>query len=305
VSVAPNAPVAPLATPTPVVGAGARGVPRGVLHSTLLGGRLATAATAVLGLLIVAAILGPVIWGKDPTSIDVANALQAPSASHPMGTDANGRDVLARFLSGARLSLAVAPAVVIIGALIGGLLGVLAGVTGGIVDAVIGRVMDAILAFPPLILAMAVTVGLGTGVVTAGVGITLTSIPWYARLLRSDALRVRHRPFIEAAQALGATRRRVVLRHVVPHVMPTLLVQAASVFGYAILTLAALGFVGLGAQPPTSEWGSMITDGLSYTLTGQWWIGVFPGLGVFLAVTAANILADRAGEVLDPRSREN
>jgi peptide/nickel transport system permease protein len=305
VSVAPNAPAAPLATPSPVAGAGAGGARGGVWRSTLLGGPLATTATVVLGVLIVAAIIGPVIWGKDPAGIDVANALQAPSAAHPMGTDANGRDVLARFLSGARLSLAVAPIVVLVGALLGGLLGVLAGVTGGVVDSVIGRVMDAILAFPPLILAMAVTVGLGTGVVTAGVGITLTSIPWYARLLRSDALRIRHRPFIEAAQALGATRRRVVLRHVVPHVMPTLLVQAASVFGYAILTLAALGFVGLGAQPPTAEWGSMITDGLQYTLTGQWWIGVFPGVGVFLAVTAANILADRAGEVLDPRSRES
>jgi peptide/nickel transport system permease protein len=266
---------------------------------------LATGATLVLGVLILAAIFGPWVWGKDPAGVDVANALSAPSGAHPMGTDANGRDVLARFLSGARLSLAVAPSVVVIGAVIGGLLGVIAGVTGGAVDTVIGRGMDAILAFPPLILAMAVTVGLGTGVVTAGVGIVLTSIPWYARLLRSDALRIRHRPFIEAARALGAGQRRIVLRHVVPHIMPTLLVQAASVFGYSILTLAALGFVGLGAQPPTAEWGAMITDGLQFALTGQWWIGVFPGLGVFLAVTAANILADRASEILDPRSQEN
>lgn len=302
-SVAPNAPIAPLA-----VEAAAEAAPglarRPAWHRILLGTPGAAAATVVLVLLILAAIFGPAIWGKDPAGLDVANALQAPSGAHPMGTDANGRDVLARFLSGARLSLAVAPLVMVVGALLGGALGVLAGTVGGFTDTAVGRVMDAILAFPPLILAMAVTVGLGTGVVTAGVGIMLTSIPWYARLLRSDALRLRSRPFIEAADALGATRTRIVARHIVPHVMPTLLVQAASVFGYAILTLAALGFVGLGAQPPTAEWGLMITDGLQYALTGQWWIGVFPGLGVFLAVTAANVLADRVSAVLDPSSRE-
>jgi peptide/nickel transport system permease protein len=248
------------------------------------------------------AVLGPLLWPEDPAAVDVARSLQPPSADHPMGTDGSGRDIFARFCAGAGLSLLVAPVVVVVGAVVGGLLGVVAGVAGGWSDAVVMRVMDAILAFPPLILAMAVTVGLGVGVTTAAVGIVITSIPWYARLLRSDALSIRGRPFIEAARALGADRRRIVRRHVIPHVVPTLLVQGASVFGYAILTLAALGFVGLGAQSPTSEWGAMITDGLQYAITGQWWIGVFPGLGVFLAVTAANILADRARDVLDPRA---
>jgi peptide/nickel transport system permease protein len=303
VSVAPNVPVAPLTVAGAAESAAGLGR-RAAWRRILLGTPWATAATVVLGFLILAAIFGPPIWGKDPAGLDVANALQAPTGAHPMGTDANGRDVLARFLSGARLSLAVAPLVTIVGALLGGVLGVLAGTVGGFLDTAVGRVMDAILAFPPLILAMAVTVGLGAGVVTAGFGIMLVSIPWYARLLRSDALRLRNRPFIEAADALGATRTRIVARHIVPHVMPTLLVQAASVFGFAILTLAALGFVGLGAQPPTAEWGLMITEGLQYALTGQWWIGVFPGLGVFLAVTAANVLADRASAVLDPSSRE-
>jgi peptide/nickel transport system permease protein len=266
------------------------------------GDRLAAAATVVLALLVALAVLGPLLWPEDPAAVDVAGALQAPSLEHPMGTDGSGRDIFSRFNSGAGLSLLVAPIVVVVGAVIGGLLGVVAGVAGGWSDAVVMRVMDAILAFPPLILAMAVTVGLGVGVTTAAVGIVLTSIPWYARLLRSDALSVRGRPFIEAARALGADRSRIVRRHVLPHVVPTLLIQGASVFGYAILTLAALGFVGLGAQPPTAEWGAMITDGLQYAITGQWWVGVFPGLGVFLAVTAANILADRARDVLDPRA---
>jgi peptide/nickel transport system permease protein len=187
--------------------------------------------------------------------------------------------------------------------LVGGTIGVIAGVSGGWFDNLLMRVMDAILAFPPLILAMAVTVGLGVGVRTAAIGIMITSVPFYARLLRSEALRVRTLPFVEAAAALGATRLRIIMRHVVPHLMSTLLIQAAAVFGYAILSLAALGFVGLGAQVPTPEWGTMITDGLQYTLTGQWWIGVFPGIGLLAAVTATSLIADRARDILDPRGQ--
>ncbi|HZQ82268.1 MAG TPA: ABC transporter permease [Gaiellaceae bacterium] len=260
-------------------------------------------AGATLTLLVLLALFGPLAWPNDPLGIDVGASLEAPSWAHPMGTDSVGRDVFARFLEGARISLAVGSLVVVVGALIGGFAGVVAGATGGWVDGLVMRVMDAILAFPPLILAMAVSVGLGTGLKTAGLGIMLTTIPYYARLLRSEVLRIRALPFIEAAHALGARRMRIMLRHIVPHVVSTLLIQAAAVFGYAILTLAALGFVGLGARVPTPEWGAMITDGLQYFLTGQWWIGVFPGIGVLLAVTAANVIADRARDILDPRGR--
>jgi peptide/nickel transport system permease protein len=280
-------------------GRGARRVVSFVAHDPAL-----AIAFFAIGVLAFLAIFGSLIWTKDPRAIDVGGSLLAPSRAHPMGTDSIGRDVFARFNEGARISLAVGGLVVVVGAILGGIAGVVAGASPGWIDATLMRTMDAILAFPPLILAMAVTVGLGAGLKTAGLGIMLTSLPYYARLLRSEVLRIRSLPFIEAAHALGARRTRIMGRHIVPHVVSTLLIQAAAVFGYAILTLAALGFVGLGAQPPTAEWGSMITDGLQYTLTGQWWIGVFPGLGVFLAVSAANVLADRAGEVLDPHSRE-
>jgi peptide/nickel transport system permease protein len=220
-----------------------------------------------------------------------------------MGTDSIGRDVFARFNEGARISLAVGVLVVVVGAILGGVAGVVAGASPGWVDATLMRIMDAILAFPALILAMAVTVGLGAGLETAALGIMLASLPYYARLLRSEVLRIRSLPFIEAAHALGARRTRIMARHIVPHVVSTLLVQGAAVFGYAILTLAALGFVGLGAQIPTPEWGTMITDGLQYFLTGQWWIGAFPGFGVLLAVTAASVIADRTRDILDPRGR--
>lgn len=261
------------------------------------------AAVAALGLLLFLAVFGPLIWTKSATAVDVGSSLLPPSRAHPMGTDSIGRDVFSRFNEGARISLAVGVLVVVVGAILGGVAGVVAGTSPGWVDATLMRIMDAILAFPALILAMAVTVGLGAGLETAALGIMLASLPYYARLLRSEVLRIRSLPFIEAAHALGARRTRIMARHIVPHVVSTLLVQGAAVFGYAILTLAALGFVGLGAQVPTPEWGTMITDGLQYFLTGQWWIGAFPGLGVLLAVTAASVIADRTRDILDPRGR--
>jgi peptide/nickel transport system permease protein len=258
-------------------------------------------ATVMLGVLVFLALIGPLIWRKDPLAIDLLSALEAPSTEHPMGTDNLGRDVFARFNEGAQISLAVGAVVVVTGALIGGLIGLVAGVFGGWLDTLLMRIMDAILAFPPLILAMAVTVGLGVGTVTAALGIMLTSVPYYARLIRSDVIRIRSLLFVEAAAALGATPTRIILRHILPHTVSTMFIQGSAVYGYAILSLAALGFVGLGTQVPTPEWGAMITEGLQYALTGQWWIGFFPGLGVLLATAAASIIADRARDILDPR----
>jgi peptide/nickel transport system permease protein len=265
--------------------------------------RALTAGLIALALLIFLAIFGPVFWPKNPDTLDIGATLKPPSFSHPMGTDDLGRDVFARFNAGARISLAIGGVVVVVGALVGGLIGIVAGASGGWIDATLMRIMDAILAFPPLILAMAVTLGLGAGLDAAALGITLTSLPYYARLIRSEVLRIRSLPFIEAAHAIGAKRGRIMAKHIVPHVSSTLLIQAAALFGFAILTLAALGFVGLGAQPPTPEWGVMITGGLQYFLTGQWWIGVFPGIGVLIAVTAASVIADRARDHLDPRGQ--
>jgi peptide/nickel transport system permease protein len=257
----------------------------------------------VLALVVLFAILVPILWGPSPEKQDLINALQAPSGAHPMGTDQLGRDVLARVSEGARISLVVASLIAIGGGLVGGLIGLFAGTFGRAADGIAMRVMDTILAFPPLILAMAVTVGLGVGLSTAAIGIALVSVPWYARLLRAEALRIRSLPFIEAAHAMGATKGRIVRRHVVPHVLPVLFIQMAAAFGYAVIALAGLSFIGLGAQIPTPEWGAMMTEGLQYALTGQWWISVFPGVGVLVVVTAASMISDRARDVLDPRGQ--
>jgi peptide/nickel transport system permease protein len=269
---------------------------------TLRAGKIAL-PVATLAFIVLFAVFVPVLWGHSPYTQNLLNSLQSPSLAHPMGTDELGRDVLARVASGARISLIAATLVTVTGALIGGVVGLLAGTISGASDSVLMRVMDAILAFPPLILAMAVTVGIGTGVTSACIGIALVSIPWYARVLRSEALRVRSLPFVEAAHAIGATRRRILTHHVVPHLLPSLFIQMAAAFGYAVLALAGLSFVGLGAQVPTPEWGAIMTEGLSYALSGQWWVSVFAGIALLITVTAASVLSDRLRDILDPRSQ--
>ena len=280
----------------PRVAAGARRLRRAVRSDRQLAIPL-----GVLFAVILFALLVPVLWGQSPTHQDLINSLESPSGAHPMGTDQLGRDVLARVAAGARISLVVASLVTLGGALIGGAIGLFAGTVGGSADGIAMRVMDTILAFPPLILAMAVTVGLGVGLSTAALGVALVSVPWYARLLRSEALRIRSLPFIEAAHAMGSSRGRIIRRHVIPHVLPVLFIQMAAAFGYAVIALAGLSFIGLGAQVPSPEWGAMITEGLQYALTGPWWISIFPGVALLIVVTAASMLSDRLRDLLDPR----
>jgi peptide/nickel transport system permease protein len=283
-------------------GDGASGAARRLLR-TVLGDRKLAIPLGVLVVMVLFAIFGPIVWNHNPDTQSLLNSLEGPSLAHPFGTDQLGRDIFARVAYGARISLLAGLLVALAGAIIGGLIGLLAGTIGGVSDGALMRVMDSILAFPPLILAMAVTVGLGVGLDTAAIGITLVSIPWYARLIRSEALRINSLPFIEASHAIGATRGRVIARHVVPHLLPVLLIQMAAAFGYAIVGLAGLSFVGLGAQIPTPEWGAMITGGLSYALTGQWWIAIFPGVALLTTVTAASMLSDRMRDLLDPRGQ--
>lgn len=258
-------------------------------------------AASLLALLVVVALIGPLIWTRAPNATDLNVTLQAPSSAHPMGTDGSGRDMLARFMRGAGISLLSGVVVVLLSGIVGGALGLLAGMARGVTDTIVMRTLDSVLAFPSLILAMTVAIGLGPGVRSGVIGAALTCVPVYGRLLRSDVIRIRELPHIEAAHALGVPRGQIVRRHVLPHTVPTMLVQSAAVFGSSILTLAALGFVGLGAQIPTPEWGSMITDGMQYALTGGWWVSTFPGIGLLIAVCGANVLADRLRNILDPR----
>jgi peptide/nickel transport system permease protein len=232
-------------------------------------------------------------WPQGPDSVNVAATLLPPSLHHPFGTDDIGRDVFARVIEGGGISLTAALVTALVTAVIGGLFGVVAGLRPGPADTIVVRVADSLLAFPPLILAIAVAAALGPGLVSACIAITVSSSPYVTRIIRADVRRIRGIGFVEGSVALGVPPRRLVSRHVLPHVSSTLLIQVASVCSYTILALAGLGFIGLGAQPPTPEWGAMIYEGSAPLIAGQWWVSFFPGIGLLLVTTAAYVIADQ------------
>lgn len=270
-------------------------------RSRLWGDRVLLLAVGGLVALALLVILGPFVWPHDPNAVDLTQDLRSPSLGHPMGTDNVGRDVLARFFAGARTSLGAGLLIVVAGAVLGCITGLLAGSLRGPVDAVLAWLTNSILCFPSIMLAMAVVMALKPGVLAVVVGLSIHSFPWYMRTLRSEVLRISALDFVKSTHAIGATRWRVLSRHVLPHLVSTLVLQMAAVFGASVLALAALGFLGLGAQPPNAEWGAMITEGQQYFLSGQWWIAAFPGIGLLVAVSLTTIIADRAREILDPR----
>jgi peptide/nickel transport system permease protein len=273
------------------------------LRAVLRANRLLTFA-AVLGLiLILVALLAPLIA---PHPVDAGSATHPldtflpPSTHHLFGTDPVGRDLFSRVLYGARISLAVAAAVIGFSILIGLPLGVVAGALGGVADTVLMRITDIFLAFPALLLALAFASVLTPSVTNATIAISITWWPWYARLARGQAASVAGRPFIDACKALGLSPTRTILRHVLPNSLTPIIVQASADVGGVILTAAALSFLGLGAQDPTPEWGLMVNQGQAY-FTTQWWLVTFPGAAILITALAFNLFGDGLRDVLDPR----
>ncbi len=256
----------------------------------------------VLGLVIIA-IAAPVIAPHDPLAIATADRLKPPSVAHWFGTDQSGRDVFSRVLYGARLSLSSALAIVAVAATIGTLVGLLAGHVGGLVDEFLMRLTDVFLAFPALILAMAINTALGPSLVNAIIATALVWWPWFARLVRGQTLALKHEAFIEAAWVAGAGNWRVVFGHILPNARTPIVVEFALSMGYAVLTMASLSFIGLGAQIPAPEWGSMVAIGRDFYLT-QWWLVTFPGLGILIAAVAFNLFGDGVRDALSPGQRQ-
>jgi len=268
--------------------------------------RLAGQPAAVLGILVVVgwiaiSALAPRIARHDPIEIDVDNRLGPPSAQHWLGTDGLGRDVLTRVLYGGRVSLPVAAVVVVVASIFGTLYGGLAGFLGKWPDEVAMRVVDMVLAFPSLILAMAIAAALGPSIQNSMVALLVVWWPPYARLTRGQVLALKARDFVAAAQALGAGEQRTLLRHILPNAVAPSLVLMAMDFGNAIIITAALSFLGLGAVPPTPEWGAMVAEGRE--LTAQWWISAFPGVAILMVAIACNFIGDELRDAIDPRLR--
>ncbi|HEV2415767.1 MAG TPA: ABC transporter permease [Candidatus Dormibacteraeota bacterium] len=258
---------------------------------------------ALVGLLFAVALLAPIISPHDPLATAPDDAYLPPLApGHLLGTDELGRDQLSRVLWGARVSLPVAFVAVAVGLTVGGLTGLVCGYAGGIVDLLLMRVVDALLAFPALILAIALVAALGPSILNAMVAIGIVAVPVYARLVRGVVLQLKPMEFVVATRSLGASPLRIVARHLVPNLVNPILVQVSLSAGFAILAEATLSFLGLGAQPPTPDWGQMITIGRTF-LPNDAWLAIVPGAAISLCVYSFNLLGDSLRDALDPRLR--
>ncbi|EFH09448.1 ABC transporter permease [Teichococcus cervicalis] len=263
---------------------------------------LAVAGLAIVLLMLVVALAAPLLATHDPGVQNLANRLQPPSAAHWLGTDELGRDTWSRLIYGGRVTLGMVVAVVVLVAPLGLVVGCVAGYAGGFWDRVLMRVTDVFLAFPRLILALAFVAAMKPGVESAVIAIALTAWPPYARLARAETLTIRNTDYIAAVRMTGAAPWRIIWKHVAPMCLPSLTVRVTLDMSSIILTAAGLGFLGLGAQPPIPEWGTMIATARRFILE-QWWVPVIPGVAIFMASLAFNLLGDGLRDVLDPKQR--
>jgi ABC-type dipeptide/oligopeptide/nickel transport system permease subunit len=264
--------------------------------------RLASVSLAIILIAIGTAVFAEVLAPYSPTKADLTQTLRPPSLAHPMGTDDLGRDVLSRIIYGARASLIAGVVATGIALLVGTALGIVSGYALGAVDTVVSRVTDALLAFPGLILALAITAALGPSLVNAMIAIGIVGVPRFARLARAQVLAVRGHDYVEAVRAIGASNTRILLRHIAPNILTPVIIQTSLSVAFAILTEASLSFLGLGVQPPTPSWGFMLNQGRDYIAQAPW-LAVFPGVAIFLVVMAFNLLGDAIRDALDPRLR--
>jgi peptide/nickel transport system permease protein len=264
---------------------------------------LSLASTIVIILFILIAIFAKQIAPyplEGAGKTNVSNSMLPPSWEHPFGADKLGRDVLSRVIVGAQPALIIPIGVVLFAVLIGAPLGALAGYKGGWVDELIMRITDLFLAFPSLLLAMAIASALGRGLEKAAFALVISWWPWYTRLVRGVTLSLKERYFVEAAQAIGVRDSVIILRHILPNTISPILVQATVDLGTVILAMGGLAFLGLGTQPPSPDWGLMVSEGRTYILT-QGWISTFPGIAIFVVVLAFNLLGDTLRDIFDPR----
>lgn len=261
---------------------------------------LSLAGLALVLILVLTGIFGKSLMPYDPTAIAPVDRLMAPSAKHLLGTDEVGRDVLSRIIAGARISLVIGISIVFISAFIGMTIGLISGYFGGVVDQILMRITDIFISLPTLILAIAINAALGPSLPNAVMAMVIVWWPIYARLIRSEVLAVKERDYIKAIRVVGASHLRTLSFHVLPNSVDAIIVRASIDFGNAIMFCAALSFIGLGAQPPTPEWGAMITAGKDH-LRDAWWLVTFSGMAIFLTVMGFNLLGDGLRDFMDPK----
>jgi peptide/nickel transport system permease protein len=260
-------------------------------------------AFALFALIVVAAVLGPFIVPYEPLASNTAMALKPPSAAHWFGTDQLGRDIFSRVIVATRLDFFIAIASVALVFLMGGLAGVAAGFFSGWTERIVSRISDTIMAFPLFVLAMGIVAALGNTVQNIILATAIVNFPLYVRVARAEANVRREAGFVQAARLSGNGEMRILLGHILPNIMPIIIVQMSLTMGYAILNAAGLSFIGLGVRPPTPEWGIMVAEGAAFMVSGEWWIAFFPGLALMIAVFCFNLLGDGLRDIVDPQRR--
>jgi peptide/nickel transport system permease protein len=274
---------------------------RSALFRHLLLDPTSALGTAIVLFVVFLAVFGPMLAPYSPIKPDFNSMLAEPSRAHFFGTDIIGDDIFSRVLAGARLSIGTAASLLAIAVAIGLFLGAVAGYAGGWIDEIVMRLTDMFLAFPALILALAVAATLGPGLISAMIALSMAFWPWYARLLRGQVLSLKKRDYVEAARVIGGSNLTIMRRHILPNAISPIIVELSLDMGFAVLATSALSFIGVGAQPPSPEWGAMIVAGRDYIRTA-WWLAAFPGLALTLTVLGFNLLGDGLRDALDPRS---
>jgi peptide/nickel transport system permease protein len=269
----------------------------------LRGNPLTAVAAAGVAILIVLALIGPWIVPYNPTASDVAIALQAPSAAHWAGTDQLGRDVFSRTVVAAGLDLMIAASAVSLSFVVGAVIGSICGYAGGRLDRIVGRFVDVLMAFPLFVLAMAMVAALGNRVENIVIATAFINLPFYIRFARAEVNVRRNAGWVESARACGDSHLSVILRFLLPNILPAMAVQISLNLGWAVLNAAGLSFIGLGVQQPTPEWGIMVAEGARFISTGNWWLVACPGFALMVAVLFFNLLGDGLRDILDPRMR--
>ncbi|GGK31848.1 ABC transporter permease [Salinarimonas ramus] len=289
--------VSPAPTPAPERGALAH------VGHVLRENPVTAVSFAMFAVIVLMAVLGPALVPYDPLATNAARALEPPSAAHWFGTDHLGRDVFSRVVVATRLDLTISVAAVALSFVIGATLGAIAGYRGGWVDAVLARVLDTIMAFPLFVLAMGIVAAMGNTIENIVYATAIINIPFYARVVRAEVNIRREAGFALAARLAGNSHARVLASHIVPNALPPMMVQVSLNMGWAILNAAGLSFIGLGVRPPTPEWGIMVAEGANYIVSGHWWVALFPGLWLMLAVFTFNLMGDGLRDIVDPRRR--
>lgn len=265
--------------------------------------KLAVVSMVVLILIVLSAVFAPVIAPYDYAKQDIANAFAMPSLEHPMGTDNYGRDIFSRIIWGGRISLLVSLASVVMALILGCLLGATAAYFGGLYDSIVMRTLDVVMAIPQFLLAVCINAALGSGLFNTALAIAVGGVPTYARLMRATTLTITDMEYVEAARAIGNRDMRIILRHIIPNTMAPIIVDSTLRIGFSILSIAGLSFIGLGIQPPTPEWGSILNAGKEY-IRDFWPIVVFPGLAIMVTLFAFNLLGDGLRDAMDPRLKD-